>query len=110
MLIFDANANPHNTPESQGLRWRYTASTKNNATNAAKEERRQGPRRDQAPRGAHRDPGAGPHRNNLAEKKGGDHHSPMKHSKRRMLGAMVKAGGIPPNCSRPASRRTTSSR
>jgi hypothetical protein len=30
------------------------------------------------------------------EKKG-DHHSPMKHSKRRMLGAMVKAGGTPPS-------------
>jgi len=29
--------------------------------------------------------------------KRGDHHSPMKHSKRRMLGAMVKAGGSPPS-------------
>jgi hypothetical protein len=50
-LNFDANANPHNTPESQGPRWRYTntAGTENNATNtsnAAKEERRQGPWRD----------------------------------------------------------------
>jgi hypothetical protein len=40
-LIFDANANPHNTPESQGLRWRYTntASTENNTTKAVKETR-----------------------------------------------------------------------
>jgi hypothetical protein len=41
-LNFDAKARPHNTPESQGLRWRYTASTENNATNVAKEERRCG--------------------------------------------------------------------
>ncbi len=34
-MIFDANANPHNTPES--LRWRYTASAENNATNTARE-------------------------------------------------------------------------
>jgi hypothetical protein len=38
-LIFDANSNPHNTPESQGLRWRYTASTENNTSEAVKEAR-----------------------------------------------------------------------
>jgi hypothetical protein len=43
-------------------------------------------------------------------RKRGNHHSPMKHSKRRMLGPMVKAGGTPFIFSRPSSRLATSSR
>jgi hypothetical protein len=56
---------------------------RNNATNAAKEERRCGAARrhetlveTQAP----------DHTATTAPRKKGDHHSPMKHSKRRMLG------------------------
>ncbi len=41
--------------------------------------------------------------------KRGDDHSPMKHSKRRMLGTYDRGRRHAPICSRPASRRTTSS-
>jgi len=42
--------------------------------------------------------------------KRGDHHSQMKHSKRRMLGTYDQGWRHAPNCSRPASRHATSSR
>jgi hypothetical protein len=89
VLIFDANADPHNTPESQGPRWRYTntASTENNTTKAVKETRGETNRHEtlietQVP----------DHAATTGPRKRGNHHSPMKHSKRRMLGPMVKAG------------------
>jgi hypothetical protein len=102
-LNFDANAKHAREPRPP-VEVHQHRKHRNNATNAAKEERRCGAARrhetlveTQAP----------DHTATTAPRKKGDHHSPMKHSKRRMLGTYGQGRRPFPTCSRLASRCTT---
>ena len=83
MLIFDANANPHNTPES--LRWSYAASTKQRGKRGEGGAKTRPVARLSATRRSSR-PGRRTTPQQPCREKRRDHHSPMKHSKRRMFG------------------------